>query len=440
MVHSFKVNDEYFVFDSESGSLHTADRLVFALLNDNKEILSQYSADETAEAQAEIEALKEKGLLFSAPQTSVEGNYEAGIVKSLCLHLSHDCNLRCRYCFANQGDYHGKRENMPLNVALKAVDMLIAKSGAVKNLEMDFFGGEPLMNFDVLRQTVSYAKEQAQKAGKIFKFTCTTNGLLLDREKSDYLNEEMDNVVLSLDGRREVNDFARPCPNGRGSFDLIVDNFRYFRSIRGNKSYFLRGTFTHFNTDFAKDVLFMRELGFEQLSVEPAVLPRGSEMEIKDSDLPEIFGQYEELAKQYVKLRKKPETWFSFFHFNIDLENGPCLKKRLKGCGAGCEYLAVVPDGGVYPCHQFAGEKEYLLGNVFDMSLDESKRKIFASSNLFSKEDCKDCWAKYLCSGGCSANAVHFNGDINKPFSQACALMKKRTECALYVYAKERLI
>ena len=341
MVHSFKVNGEYFVFDSESGSLHTADKLVFALLNDNKEILSQYSADETAEAQAEIEALKEKGLLFSAPQTSVGENYEAGIVKSLCLHLSHDCNLRCRYCFANQGDYHGKRENMPLNVALKAVDMLIAKSGSVKNLEMDFFGGEPLMNFDVLRQTVSYAKEQAQKAGKIFKFTCTTNGLLLDREKSDYLNEEMDNVVLSLDGRREVNDFARPCPNGRGSFDLIVDNFRYFRSIRGNKSYFLRGTFTHFNTDFAKDVLFMRELGFEQLSVEPAVLPRGSEMEIKDSDLPEIFGQYEELAKQYVKLRKKPETWFSFFHFNIDLENGPCLKKRLKGCGAGCEYLAV---------------------------------------------------------------------------------------------------
>ena len=409
MVHSFKVNGEYFVFDSESGSLHTADKLVFALLNDNKEILSQYSADETAEAQAEIEALKEKGLLFSAPQTSVGENYEAGIVKSLCLHLSHDCNLRCRYCFANQGDYHGKRENMPLNVALKAVDMLIAKSGSVKNLEMDFFGGEPLMNFDVLRQTVSYAKEQAQKAGKIFKFTCTTNGLLLDREKSDYLNEEMDNVVLSLDGRREVNDFARPCPNGRGSFDLIVDNFRYFRSIRGNKSYFLRGTFTHFNTDFAKDVLFMRELGFEQLSVEPAVLPRGSEMEIKDSDLPEIFGQYEELAKQYVKLRKKPETWFSFFHFNIDLENGPCLKKRLKGCGAGCEYLAVVPDGGVYPCHQFAGEKEYLLGNVFDMNLDESKRKIFASSNLFSKEDCKDCWAKYLCSGGCSANAVHFN-------------------------------
>lgn len=239
------------------------------------------------------------------------------------------------------------------------------------------------MNFDVLRQTVSYAKEQARKAGKIFKFTCTTNGLLLDREKSDYLNEEMDNVVLSLDGRREVNDFARPCPNGRGSFDLIVDYFRYFRSIRGSKSYFLRGTFTHFNTDFAKDVLFMRELGFEQLSVEPAVLPRGSEMEIKDSDLPEIFGQYEELAKQYVKLRKNPETWFSFFHFNIDLENGPCLKKRLKGCGAGCEYLAVVPDGGVYPCHQFAGEKEYLLGNVFDMSLDESQEKNFCFKQSF---------------------------------------------------------
>lgn len=343
MVHSFKVNGEYFVFDSESGSLHTADKLVFALLNDNKEILSQYSADETAEAQAEIEALKEKGLLFSAPQTSVGENYEAGIVKSLCLHLSHDCNLRCRYCFANQGDYHGKRENMPLNVALKAVDMLIAKSGSVKNLEMDFFGGEPLMNFDVLRQTVSYAKEQAQKAGKIFKFTCTTNGLLLDREKSDYLNEEMDNVVLSLDGRREVNDFARPCPNGRGSFDLIVDNFRYFRSIRGNKSYFLRGTFTHFNTDFAKDVLFMRELGFEQLSVEPAVLPRGSEMEIKDSDLPEIFGQYEELAKQYVKLRKKPETWFSFFISISIWKTDRASKKDLKAAAPAANILPSFP-------------------------------------------------------------------------------------------------
>lgn len=440
MVHCFKVKDEYLIYDSESGSLHRADRLVYALLNGEKELLSQYTAEEIKEAEDELNSLKASGLLFAEPLNVSEEPYEAGVVKSVCLHLSHDCNLRCRYCFANQGDYHGKRENMPLSVALAAVDMLIEKSGGVRNLEMDFFGGEPLLNFDVLKQTVKYGRKKAAEAGKIFKFTCTTNGLLLDKEKSDFLNEEMDNVVLSLDGRREVNDFARPAPNGAGSFDLILDNFRYFRSIRGSKSYFLRGTFTHFNTDFAKDVLFMRELGFDQLSVEPVVLPAGSEMEIKDSDLPEIFAQYEYLAEQYVRLRKNPETWFGFFHFNIDLENGPCLKKRLKGCGAGCEYLAVVPDGGVYPCHQFAGEKEYLLGNVFDKRLDEAKRKKFASSNLLSKPDCGGCWAKYLCSGGCSANAVHFNNDINKPFEQACALMKKRTECALYVYAKERLI
>lgn len=440
MVHCFKIKDLYLVYDSESGALHSVDRLVYAVLNDEKDLLNQYTENEINEVRDELVQLKEKGLLFVEPTKVKDEKYSAGLVKSVCLHLSHDCNLRCRYCFANQGDYHGKRENMPLDVALAAVDMLIEKSGTVRNLEMDFFGGEPLLNFDVLKKTVEYGKKRAKEKGKIFKFTCTTNGLLLDKEKANFLNEEMDNVVLSLDGRKEVNDFARPTPKGTGSFDLILDNFKYFKSIRGEKSYFLRGTFTHFNTDFAKDVLFMRELGFDQLSVEPVVLPAGSEMEIREEDLPKIFEQYEYLADEYVKLRRNPETWFSFFHFNIDLENGPCLKKRLKGCGAGCEYLAVVPDGSVYPCHQFAGEKEFLLGNVFDENLDQSIRNKFASSNLFSKPDCNNCWAKYLCSGGCSANAVHFNNDINKPFAQACALMKKRTECALYVYAKERLI
>lgn len=439
MVHTFKINGEYLAFDSESGALHLIDELAFALLNRDEEFLSRYSVDEISEAQEELAVLKRDGLLFAEPPSvPTEKNFST-VVKSLCLHLSHDCNLRCRYCFANQGDYHGQREHMPFDTAKAAIDMLIENSGHVKNLETDFFGGEPLMNFGVLKQTVEYAKKAAAKAGKKFKFTCTTNGLLLDKEKADYLNAEMDNVVLSLDGRKEVNDFARPAPNGAGSFDLVVKNFKYFRSVRGDKSYFLRGTFTRLNPDFAKDVLFMRELGFDQLSVEPAVLPEGSEMEIREENMPEIFDNYELLARKYLKLRENPETWFGFFHFNIDLENGPCRKKRLKGCGAGCEYLAVVPDGGVYPCHQFAGERNFLLGNVFDKKLDLEKRRHFAESDLSTKPDCADCWAKYLCSGGCAANALHFNGDIDKPFAQACALMRKRTECALYVYAKEHL-
>ncbi|MBR2974984.1 MAG: thioether cross-link-forming SCIFF peptide maturase, partial [Clostridia bacterium] len=387
---------------------------------------------------SELEQLEAEGLLDASAPTNVVAGVKSKEVKALCVHMSHDCNLRCKYCFAGTGAYHGERMHMSLEVAKASIDFLIANSGNRRNLEVDFFGGEPLMNLDVLKQTVEYAKEQAKLHNKVFKFTTTTNGVLLDKETSDYLNAEMENVVLSLDGRKEINDFHRPTVNGKGSFDVIVDKYKYFRSIRGDKSYYIRGTFTGANANFYDDVIAMADLGFDQVSVEPVVLPSDHELAIKPEQLQTICDNYEKLAVEYVKRRADEKTWFSFFHFVVDLENGPCYKKRLVGCGAGSEYMAITPDGSIYPCHQFAGEKDFLLGNVFDKTLDEDKRNFFRESNLTTKTICSDCWAKYHCSGGCAANAVHFNGNINQPYEIACAMMKKRLECALYVYAKER--
>lgn len=433
MVHAFKINDCFYLFDVESNNLFRVDELSFSLVNGLS--LEKFSLQEINEAKHELEELKNNGLLFTESCNDLDIE-KSRFIKSMCLHLSHDCNLRCKYCFADEGAYHGKREHMPLATALASIDFLIAHSGNIKNLEVDFFGGEPLMNFEVLKETVSYAKEQAKTYNKIFKFTTTTNGILLDKQVSDYLNEEMDNVVLSLDGRKDVHDRARPTANGKGSFDIILDKFKYFRRIRKDKSYFLRGTFTKDNLDFCEDVLFMAD-NFDQVSVEPVVLPEDHKMAISEQDLPILFQQYEKLALEYVKRRRIPEKWFGFFHFNIDLQNGPCIKKRLMGCGAGCSYCAVTPDGNVYPCHQFAGEKSFVLGNVFDKVLDDKKRNIFFDSTLNTKPTCKTCWAKYQCSGGCAANAIHFCGDINKPYALACELLKKRLECALYIYDME---
>lgn len=430
MVHAFKNNGNFYLFDVESNNLFNVDEVVFCVVKNCD--LDKFDTTEIKEANAEIKELKDSGLLFTESQNEVSPG-KSTFIKSMCLHLSHDCNLRCKYCFADEGAYHGKREHMPLETAKAAIDFLIENSGYLKNLEVDFFGGEPLMNFDVLKKTVEYAKERAEKCGKVFKFTTTTNGILLDKEVSDYLNREMDNVVLSLDGRKEVHDNARPTANGKGSFDVIMDKFKYFRSIRGDKSYFLRGTFTSENKDFCEDVLFMAD-NFDQVSVEPVVLPDGHPMALKESDLPVLFEQYEKLAAEYVRRRKDPDKWFGFFHFNVDLENGPCLKKRLMGCGAGCSYCAVTPDGNIYPCHQFAGESEFVLGNVFDKKLDPQRRQTFLDSTLATKKNCGSCWAKYQCSGGCAANAIHFNGDINVPYNLACELMRKRLECTLYIY------
>ncbi len=432
MVHSFKNNGYYYLYDVESGNLFNVDKACFDVFNGEE---SNYSQKEVDEIKAEINELTQNGLLNAKNENNFSGE-KSLTIKSVCLHISHDCNLRCKYCFADEGAYHGKRENMPFNVALKAIDFLIENSKNLKNLEVDFFGGEPLINFDVLKKTVEYAKEKADLAGKNIKFTTTTNGILLSKEVSDYLNQTMDNVVLSLDGRKKVHDYARPTANGKGSFDIILDKFKYFRSIRGNNSYFIRGTFTHDNTDFCEDVLFMAD-NFDQVSVEPVVLPDSHKMALKNEDLPVLFEQYEKLAKKYVDRRKNKESWFSFFHYNVDLLNGPCLKKRVMGCGAGCSYIAVTPDGKIYPCHQFAGEKDYCLGNVFNGVLDNRLRQLFSKSNMFTKDACANCWARYHCSGGCSANALHFNGDIDKPYELACQLIKKRLECALFVYDRE---
>ncbi len=434
MVHAFKNNGNFYLFDVESSNLFNVDEVVYNIVSNGD--LARFEKSEIDEALSEIEQLKNEGLLYTDGPQDISTS-KSRYIKSMCLHLSHDCNLRCKYCFADEGAYHGKREHMPLYTAKAAIDFLIENSGNIKNLEVDFFGGEPLMNFDVLKATVEYAKARANEKGKVFKFTTTTNGILLDKSTSDYLNREMDNVVLSLDGRKEIHDSARPTANGKGSFDLVMDKFKYFRSIRGDKSYFLRGTFTSQNKDFCNDVLFMAD-NFDQVSTEPVVLPDEHPMALKTSDLPILFEQYEKLAAEYVTRRRDPDRWFSFFHFNVDLENGPCLKKRLMGCGAGCSYCAVTPDGNIYPCHQFAGESEFVLGNVSDKKLDENKRRMFFDSSLATKKQCGECWAKYHCSGGCSANALHFNGDINVPYRLACELMRKRLECALYIYDAER--
>ena len=438
MLHYFTLNGEYFLYDVESSSLFEIEKIVYDVLSESATLTDDYNCADIDEVRAELQQLQSQGLLNANAPANVFAGVKSKEVKALCVHMSHDCNLRCKYCFAGTGAYHGERMHMSLPVAKASIDFLIANSGHRRNLEVDFFGGEPLMNLDVLKQTVEYAKEQAKLYNKVFKFTTTTNGVLLDKETSDYLNQEMENVVLSLDGRKEINDFHRPTVNGKGSFDVIVDKYKYFRSIRGDKSYYIRGTFTGANPDFYDDVIAMADLGFDQVSVEPVVLPADHELAIKPEQVDTICDNYEKLAVEYVKRRGDEKSWFSFFHFVVDLENGPCYKKRLVGCGAGSEYMAITPDGSIYPCHQFAGEKDFLLGNVFDKNLDEDKRNFFRESNLTTKTICNDCWAKYHCSGGCAANAVHFNGNINQPYEIACALMKKRLECALYVYAKER--
>lgn len=433
MIHAFNFRDCYYAYDVESGSLHEVDKLIFDILQDND--LSNYNKAEVAEAKNEIEQLKTNGLLYAkAPEYKHEEKRLD--IKAMCIHVCHDCNLRCGYCFAKEGTYSGEREMMSIETAKKAIDFLIDNSADRKILEVDFFGGEPLMNFDMLKETVEYAKSRAKEKGKMFKFTTTTNGVLLNKEASDYLNREMDNVVLSLDGRKEVNDAVRKTANGKGSFDLIADNFKYFRSVRGDKSYFVRGTFTAKNLDFSKDVLFMNDLGFDQISMEPVVLPDEHPLSIHKNDLPTIFAEYEKLAEEYLK-RRKTDKWFSFFHFVLHLDDGPCYKKRLVGCGAGSEYLAVAPNGDIYPCHQFVGEKQYLIGNVYDGKLSEDIRRNFARSSIFSKQECQKCWAKYHCSGGCNANAIHFNKDMEKPYKVACEMMKKRLECSMHIFAKE---
>jgi len=459
MIHQYRNNGYNIVMDVYSGSVHVVDDVcydVIAEVNkseteptaeslkeaDVKEKLLQtlgnkYETSDIEDALSDVIELTEGGQLF------VKDTYECMIeevkkrktvVKALCLHIAHDCNLACRYCFAGEGEYKGDRSLMSLEVGKKALDFLVANSGNRRNLEVDFFGGEPLMNFDVVKELVAYGRELEKTHDKHFRFTLTTNGVLLRDDVIEFANKEMDNIVLSIDGRKEVHDHMRPFKNGKGSYDFILDKFKKVAESRNQQKYYVRGTFTHYNLDFVKDVLSLADEGFEQISVEPVVAGPEEPYAIREEDIPQICEGYDELAKEMLK-RKKEGRGFNFFHYMIDLSGGPCVYKRLSGCGSGTEYLAVTPWGDLYPCHQFVGEEEFCLGNVDDGIVNTEMRDTFKLCNVYAKEECRNCFAKFYCSGGCAANAYHCHQDINKPYEIGCELQRKRVECAIMLQA-----
>ncbi len=447
MIHQYKNNGYNIVLDVHSGSVHVVDELVYdviALLDQGKsddvcveQLKATYPEEELREALSEVNLLKESGVLFSEdvykePVLDFKGRKT--VVKALCLHIAHDCNLACQYCFAEEGEYHGRRALMSYEVGKKALDFLIANSGNRRNLEVDFFGGEPLMNWDVVKQLVQYGREQEKKHNKLFRFTLTTNGVLLNDEVMEFCNKEMANVVLSLDGRKEVHDRMRPFRGGKGSYDLIVPKFQKFADSRGQEKYYVRGTFTRNNLDFAADVLHYADLGFKQVSMEPVVAAPEEPYSIREEDIPAICEQYDELAKEMIK-REKEGRGFNFFHFMIDLTGGPCVYKRMSGCGSGTEYLAVTPWGDLYPCHQFVGEEKFLLGNVDEGVVRTDIVDTFKCSNVYTKPKCQKCFARYYCSGGCAANSYHFHGTINDAYDIGCELQRKRVECAIMIKA-----
>lgn len=455
MIHKFKLFDSYIVLDVESGCVHIVDELTFLMLDyvdfKNKEeslkiILEKFKEvekDELIKRFDELFFLYEKGsLFFEFDYKKLKNVVGDSVIKALCLHVAHDCNLRCKYCFASTGDFKQGRKLMSFETAKKAIDFLIEKSLNRKNLEVDFFGGEPLLNFDVVKKTVEYAKKIEKKHNKNFRFTITTNGILLDSEKIEYINENMSNVILSLDGRKSVNDFFRVTKNSTGSYDIIMPKFLEFVEKRKEKEYHIRGTFTKHNLDFFNDFIHFYEKGFKNISIEPVVCEDEQEYSIKKEDLPKIFEEYEKLAEFIIK-EKENGNDINFFHFNIDLDYGPCIIKRLRGCGSGCEYLAVSPEGDLYPCHQFVGEKEYLMGNLFRDDFNEELKEKFSKTNLLSKKDCEKCWAKYYCGGGCNANNVKLRGDMLKPYLIGCEMEKKRVELAIaikvFLFKKQKL-
>lgn len=446
MLHTFECLGQYILLDVESGAVHVVDELVHEVAKLYQENLSreeianrlpQFDAAEVAEAVDELDQLREAGLLCSTTdpvELSQAAARNKNVVKSMCLHIAHDCNLRCRYCFASTGDFHGDRLLMPLEVAKKAIDFLMENSGSRKHLEVDFFGGEPLMNFEVVRKTVEYGREQEKKYGKVIRFTITTNGVLLNDEIMDFLNKEMSNVVLSIDGRREIHNNMRKTVNGKPSFDIVAANSLKIANARKQNNYYVRGTFTAFNLDFAKDVKFLSDYGFKQLSMEPAVCAPQEEYALREEHMPAIEAEYERLARLYLE-RRGTDREFNFFHFMLDLTGGPCLPKRISGCGAGNEYVAITPTGDIYPCHQFVGMEECRMGSVMDGSFDKEKQAAYKRCTVVTKPECSACWAKYYCSGGCAANAYIYNGDIYKPYRMGCLTERKRLECALAIMA-----
>ena len=446
MVHQYKNNGYNIVLDVNSGSVHVVDDLVYDMiaLYESKsldeiveELSGTYAEADLREAYGEIETLVKEECLFTKDiykDYIFDFKRRPTVVKALCLHIAHDCNLACKYCFAEEGEYHGRRALMSFEVGKKALDFLIANSGSRRNLEVDFFGGEPLMNFDVVKQLVAYGREREKIHDKNFRFTLTTNGVLINQDVIDFANKEMANVVLSCDGRKEVNDFMRPFRGGQGSYDRIMPKFKQVAESRDQNNYYIRGTFTHFNKDFAADVLSLADEGFKQISVEPVVAPDTEDYAIKEADLPQIMEEYDKLAVEMLK-REKEGRGFNFFHFMIDLSGGPCVAKRLSGCGSGTEYLAVTPWGDFYPCHQFVGQEEFLMGNVDDGIVRTDLQDEFKCCNVYAREKCNECFAKFYCSGGCAANAYNFTGKITETYDIGCEMMRKRVECAIMLKA-----
>ena len=452
MVHQYKLNGYNIVIDAFSGAVHAVDDVAFDVISMYekstkeeiaKEIAKKYkiSEQDIFECIGDIEKLKAEKQLFCEDIYADKADVlksKNNVVKALCLHVAHTCNLNCSYCFAGQGKYKGERAIMSIDTAKRAIDFLIENSGSRKNLEVDFFGGEPLMNFEVVKETVKYARSIEKQAGKNFRFTLTTNGVLLDDEVTEFCNREMNNVVLSLDGRREVHDRFRKDYKGQGSYDIILPKFLDFVRKRGDKSYYIRGTYTHKNTDFTNDIFSMADLGFKELSMEPVVCAPNDECALTKEDLPVLFEQYEILAKEMIR-RDSEGRGFTFYHYMIDLENGPCIYKRISGCGSGTEYMAVTPWGELYPCHQFVGDENYSMGNIWDGVTNTELREKFRKCNAYSREECRDCWAKLYCSGGCAANAYHASGDIDKIYEYGCELFKKRMECAIMIQVDKAL-
>lgn len=454
MIHQYKLNGYNIVMDANSGSVHSVDELAYDIISmyeDSsrdeivKAMLEKYAAEgikekDIDETLADIEELKAENLLFSIdPFEEVAGDLKKkqSVLKAICLHVAHGCNMDCEYCFAGKGDYSGKSGIMSLEVGKAALDFLVRESGTRKHLEVDFFGGEPLLNWDVCKELVKYGRELEKKHDKIFNFTLTTNGVLIDDDVIDFCNREMGNVVLSMDGRRETHDRMRRHKDGAGTYDEIIEKFKRLVDARGTKEYYMRGTYTAYNKDFASDVIQMADMGFKETSIEPVVCSPDAAYALKKEDIPMLCEEYEKLALEMLKRRREGDG-FSFYHYTIDLTGGPCIYKRVAGCGVGTEYLAITPTGDLYPCHQFVGDDDMKVGNIYDGITEDAVLDIFRKgNNMYTRDKCKDCWAKLYCAGGCAANNFHTNGDIDKVYDFGCELHRKRIECAVMLKVAE---